>query len=147
MKWSNFNAENDPVAGSLLGHLDLAVGGELLSAEFGEQVSWVNRLSENLEFMALSASFLQQVGGSGLTREKENLTVGHPRACNDGCFDACHTGHDDVADEHVGLKGFERFNGFFTTEYCASFKACLIENDRKGVGDHLLVVRDEYPGL
>jgi hypothetical protein len=38
-----------------------------LSAQLGQQVSGVDRLGENLEFMAMHAGVLQQIDRGGLT--------------------------------------------------------------------------------
>ena len=104
-------------------------------------------LGENLKLVSLGAGFLQQICGRGLAGEEENFAVGHLGAGGNGSFDAGHAGHDDVGDEHVGLEAFERLDGLFAAVDGARFKAGLVQDDGQRVGDDLLVVGDEHPGL
>ena len=104
-------------------------------------------LGQDFELVALCACFLQEVGGSCLSGEEEDFAFGQLGAGEDSCLDTGHAGHDDVADEHVGLEGVESFDGLFSAEYGARFKASLIEDDREGVCDDLFIVCDEDSGL
>ncbi len=84
---------------------------------------------------------------AALAGEEQNLAAGQLVAGGDGSFDAGHSGHDDVGDEHVGSKGVERFDGLLAAIDGARLKASLIEDDSEGVGDDLLVVGDEDAGF
>ena len=107
----------------------------------------MDRLGENFELVSLRASFFEQVRGGGLSGEEQDLASRHPGSGDDGGFDACHTGHDDVADEHVGLEVVESFHRLFSAENCTCFKTGLVQNNCESVCDYLLVVRNEHPRL
>lgn len=104
-------------------------------------------LGEDLEFMALGTGLFEQIRGCRLTGEEKDLALGQFAASDDCRFDAGHTSHDDVTDEHIGLKALERFDGFFSAEHSACLKTCLVEDNRQSIGNDLLVIGDEYSGL
>src|ERR1700727_1605755 len=97
--------------------------------------------------MPLGASLFEQVCGGGLAREKKDLSVWQFAARDNCSFDAGHSSHDDVADEHIGLEVLERLNGFFSAKNCTCLKACLIQNNCQSVGDYLFVIGDQDLGF
>lgn len=121
--------------------------GGLLAAQLREKVGGVDGLCKDLELMALRTGFLEQVGCGGLAGEEQYFALGQALPSNNGGFNAGHASHNDVADEHVGLKAIERLDGLLSAEHCAGFKSCLIEDDRKGIGNHLFVICYEYSGF
>src|SRR5271170_3241198 len=70
-----------------------------------EQILGMDGLCEYLELVALSAGAVEQISGGGLAGEEQNLACRQQFANPDGGIDAVEVGHDDVADEHVGLEG------------------------------------------
>jgi len=92
----------------------------------------------------LGHGLFEQIRGCRLTGEEKDLALWQFAAGDDCRFDTGHTGHDDVADEHIGLKALERFDGFFSAEHSARFETCLVEDDGQCVSNDLLVVSDEY---
>jgi len=107
----------------------------------------MDRLREDFEFVALGAGLFKQVRGSGLARKEKDFALWQFAASDDCSFDAGHAGHDDVADEHVGLEALERLDGLFSAKHGACLKARLIQDNCQGVGNYLLVIGDEYPGF
>ena len=107
----------------------------------------MDRFGEDLEFMALSTGFFEQIRGCRLTGEEKDLALWQFAAGDDCRFDTGHAGHDDVADEHVGLKALNRLDGFLSAEDGARLKACLIQDDREGVRNYLFVIGNEYSGF
>src|SRR6185312_16123060 len=103
----------------------------------------MNGLGENLELVALCACLLQKVSGGGLAGEEEDLALWQAAAGDDCSFDAGHAGHDDIADEHVGLELFDGLDGLFAPEHGTRVEASLVENDCERIGNDLLVVGDE----
>src|SRR6185437_1823047 len=110
------------------------------SAELCQKVRGMDGLGQDLKFMALRPCFFKQIGRGCLPRKQENFTLWQPFASNDCGFDSGHASHDDVADKHVRLKIFERFDRFLAAEYRTRLKTCLIEDDRERVGNHLFVI-------
>ncbi len=107
----------------------------------------MNRLGKDLELVPLSARFLEEVRGSGLSGEEQDFASRHFGPGDDCRFDTCHSGHDDVTDQHIRLELFECLDCSFSTENCTCFEARLIKNDSERICDHLLVVRNEHPRL
>jgi len=103
----------------------------------------MDRLGEYLEFVTLGAGLFEQIGGGGLSGEEKDLALWQFAARNDCRFDAGHTSHDDIADEHVRLEAVEQLDSFFAAKNGARLKACLIQNNCESVGDYLLVVGDQ----
>ena len=48
-----------------------------------------------------------------------------------------------VADQHVGVEGVERLDRLFTAKYCSSLKPGLVQDNRKRIRNHLLVVGNQ----
>ena len=65
----------------------------------------------------------------------------------DSGVDAIQVGHDDVADEHVGLKGPCDFYRFFAAVNGGGFKSALIEDDGKGIGNDAFVIGYQHFGF
>ena len=107
----------------------------------------MDRFGEDLEFMALSTGFFEQIRGCRLTGEEKDLALWQFAASDDGCFYAGHAGHDDVADEHIGLKALQRLDGFFSAEDSARLETCLVEDNGQCIGNDLLVVGNENSGF
>jgi len=107
----------------------------------------MDRFSKDFELVTLRAGLFQQIRGSGLAGKEKDLALWKFAASDDCCFNTGHAGHDDVADEHIGLEALERLDGLFSAEHGACLKARLIQDNRQGVGDYLLVIGDEYPGF
>lgn len=107
----------------------------------------MDRLGEDFELMALGTSLFEQVSSGSLARKEKDFALWQFTAGNNCGFDARHPGHDDVADEHIGLEALKRLDSLFTAEYRVRFKACLIQDDCQGVGDDLFIISDENPGF
>ena len=107
----------------------------------------MDRLSQNLKFVPLRPRLFQEIRRCGLTGEKQNFALRQFAAGYDGSFDAGHASHDDIADEHIGLKALERLNCLFTAENGTRFKSRLVENDCEGICNYLFVICYEYPGF
>src|SRR6202789_3845493 len=118
-----------------------------LAAQFCQQVSGVHRLGEDLEFVPLHAGLFEKIRGGCLAGEQKDLAIWQSAAGDDCRFDTGHAGHDDVADEHVGLKALNRLDGFLSAEDGARLKACLIQDDREGVRNYLVVICNDYSGF
>ena len=104
-------------------------------------------LGKDFEFVAFCAGLLQKVGRGSLTGEEQDFALRQSTACDDRGFDTGHAGHDDVADEHVGLEGLDRLDGLLSTKDCTRLKACLIQDNCERVGNYLFVIGDEYSGF
>jgi hypothetical protein len=91
----------------------------------------MDRFGQNFELVSLRACLFKQVCSRGLTRKEKDLALWKLAASDDCRFNSGHTGHNDVADEHVGLKGFERLDCLFSAEDGACLKASLIQNNRE----------------
>ena len=107
----------------------------------------MDRLGKDLELVPLGASFLEEVRGGGLSGEEQDFASRHFVSGDDCRFNSCHSGHDDITDQHIGLEVFERLDCFFSAENCTCVKARLIKNDSERICDYLLVVRNEHPRL
>lgn len=100
----------------------------------------MNGLGQDLELVAFCASFFEQIGSGGLPGEEQDFTVGHLFARLDGSLDAGHSRHDDVGDQHIWLKGVERFDGLFSAKNGSGLKSGLVEDDGQRICDYLFVV-------
>jgi len=59
---------------------------------------------QDFELVSLDTGFFQQIGGGGLPGKEKDLAGRERLPYADGGFDAVHVGHDDVADNQVGLE-------------------------------------------
>jgi len=118
-----------------------------LPAQFCQEIRRVNGFGENFEFVPLSAGLFKQIRGCGLTRKEKDFALWQLAASDDCSFNPGHTGHDDIADEHVGLKAFDQLDGLFSAIDCACVKACLIEDNCQSIRDYLLVIGNKNLGF
>ena len=102
---------------------------------------------EDFELVTLAAGLFQQICGRGLARKKEDFALWKFAASDDCSFDTGHAGHDDVADEHIGLETLERLDGLFSAKHGARLEARLVQDDCESVGNYLLVISNEYSGF
>ena len=107
----------------------------------------MHRLGEDFKLVALGADAIEQIGGSGLTGEQENLAAGEHGANLDGGIDPVEVGHDDVGDEHVGAESLSHFDGLLAAVDGGGIEAGLVEDDGKSIGDDALVIRDKHFGF
>src|SRR5579862_6746188 len=115
------------------------IGGES-AFQFRKQVGGVNGFRENLKLVSLGTSVLQQVGGGCLAGKQQDFT-GRQKATNaDGGFDAIHIGHDDVADDEIGLQRARAFHGRCAGVHRRGVIPVKVEDFGQGVGNNLLVV-------
>jgi hypothetical protein len=97
-------------------------------------------LGKDFELVSLGTRTLEQIGGGSLAGEKEDLTAGEKSANIDGCFDAVHIRHDDVADDEVRMDIPGALHRSSTGINGGRIEPVLVENDCKGIGDNPLVV-------
>src|SRR5260370_13849518 len=107
----------------------------------------MNGFSEDLELVPLRTSLLEQIGRCSLAGEQEDFALWQLVSRDDCGFDSRHPRHDDVTNQHVGLKAIQRLDRLLSTKDRARFEAGLIQDDRECIGDYLFIVRDEYPRL
>src|ERR1700753_2022378 len=107
----------------------------------------MDRLCENLEFVALSARAIKQISGGGLPGKEQDFARGQHRANLDGGIDAIQICHDDVADEHIGLECLGGCNGLLAAVNSGSVESTLIENDGQRISNHTLIISHQYLGL
>jgi len=105
------------------------------------------RLSKDIELVALSPRFFEQISCSCLSREEQDLAPGQELADANRSFNAVHVRHDHVADDEfrLGLScavdcGRAGING-------GRVESVLVENYGEGVGNHTFIVNDENSGL
>jgi len=103
----------------------------------------VKRLGENFESIAGCVFLFEHFGGRGLAGEQEDANIGQQGFHPDGCFDAIQFRHDDVRDEQVRLESGRHFQGLHAGIDRLGFKAALIKDHRKGVGDDPFIVGDQ----
>lgn len=105
----------------------------------------MDRFGQNLKLMALCPGFFQKVCGSGLSGEQKDLALREFAAGDDCGFNAGHSGHNDVADEHIRLKALKRLDGLLSAEDSACFESGLIQDDCECISDHLFVICYKNP--
>ena len=80
-------------------------------AEFGDEFFGVDGFGEELEGVAFGLGFTHELAGGGLSGEEEDAGGGKFLADFDAELDSGHFGHEDVAENDVGLDlagGYER---------------------------------------
>ena len=107
----------------------------------------MNGFGQDLEVVSLDVCLFEQVGGSGLTGEEQDLDGGEQGADADGGVDAIEVGHDDVRDQHIGLEGGSEFESFFSGIDGACLEAALVQNHGQGVSNHTFIVGDKDFGF
>ncbi len=95
--------------------------------------------------MAANPCVAQQIGGGSLAGEQQDAAAwDHGANLNRG-FDAAHAGHDDVAQEDVGMEVARGFDGFLPAVNSRGLEAILVEDQSEGVGDDAFVIGDKHP--
>src|SRR5215475_14733249 len=107
----------------------------------------MDRLGQDLKLMSLGTGLFQQVSGSCLAGEEQDLAAGKNLANTNCGLDAVHIRHNDIADDQVRTAftravdcGGSRVDG-------RSIESVLIQNDRQSIGDHPLIVHYQYTWL
>jgi hypothetical protein len=65
------------------------------------------RFSEDFKFMTLCPRLLQQIGGSGLSREEKNIAFWKFTSSGNGGLDTRHALHNYIGDQHLGLEALK----------------------------------------
>ena len=107
----------------------------------------MNWLGKNLELVALRPSFFQQISCGSLTRKQQNFAAWALGPSRDGGFNARHSSHNDVRDEHIWRERIQRLDGLFAAVDRSSFKTGLVQDDGESVRNDLFVVGDENARL
>ena len=97
--------------------------------------------------MSLGTCFFQKISGCGLAGKQQDLAAGKQLTYLDGSFNSIHVLHDHVTDYEFRLHFAGPSNGGVAGINCCSVKAILVEDDRKSVGDHALIIHDENAGF
>ena len=116
---------------------------QILAAETGEQVLGMDGLGQDLEFMALCAGAIEQIGSCGLAGKQKYFAGWEQGADLDSRVDPVHVRHNDVGDEHVRRERFSSLNSFFATIDGCCLEAALIKNDCECICNDAFIVRDK----
>jgi hypothetical protein len=116
-------------------------------AQFCQQLSGMDRLGKDLKVIVPRPRIFEQICCCRLPGEEHNLAGGQFGDYFNGSFNSGDPRHDYIGNQHIGLENSGYLERLFSAVDGLRLKACLIQDDCKRIGDHLLVIGNKHLGL
>ncbi len=100
---------------------------------------------ENFEFIAATTGILQETWGGSVAGEEKYFAARQEFKDANCRLNAVHVGHENVADDEIGIFPSRALDGFASVISGKGIEAVPVQNDDQSVGNQVLIIDYKHP--